>query len=57
MGDVELASELLGPQQGKDDDVDVHAGHEDANHFAVLVPLDFALGREGESFADGGFDG
>ena len=55
--DIETATKILGPEKREDDDVQVHATHEDAHDQTVLVPLNAGLGRQGKAVADCGFDG
>lgn len=57
VSNAELSSEVLRADKGQDDDIDVDAGHEDADNLAVLVAEGLALGRKRESLADAGLDG
>ena len=53
---VHAAAAEFGADEGEEDDVGEDATHEDADDEAVFVTEDFALGWEGKSFANAGFD-
>lgn len=58
LADLEAPLQVLRADEGQDDDVDVHAAQEDANHLAVLVALRaVGLGGQRELAADGRLDG
>ncbi len=61
MSNIHTPPPPLGPNEGQDDHIHIHAGHEDANHLPIVVALDLGafgdLGRELEPLAGGGFDG
>lgn len=55
---IELATQLLRTKERDDNDVRIHASHEDADNFAIVVTFGAGLGwRQGESFTNGWFDG
>lgn len=58
VSDIEALAKLLGAKEGQDNDVDIDAGHEDADDLAVVVTSNaLGSGRQGETLANAGLDG
>lgn len=57
VGNIHVAAQVLGTQDGEHDNIGVDSAHEDADHNAVVVPLHAIFqGGKREALADGSFD-